>query len=186
MVRPIVTYYEETPLGQHAQNIASAGKISRGYAERLLVGITPQQFARKPVVNGKTIDTNHPAWVFGHLATYPVKLAAMVGLDATKVAAPANFEELFKDGTPCTDDAAGSVYPSMEAITGAFFKTHDALFEVLGGIDDAKLIVPTPDEKARARFPLLGGRVSFMSNNHIMMHMGQVSAWRRCMGLPAA
>ena len=74
----------------------------------------------------------------------------------------------------------------MEAITTAFFKSHDGLFEVLGGIDDAKLIQPTPDEKARQRFPLVGGRVIFMCTSHIMMHMGQVSAWRRCVGLPPA
>ena len=173
-------------MGQYAQLITSAGKIARMYSERLLVGVTPQQFARKPTVNGKMIDTNHPAWVFGHLATYPTKVAGMVGLDGSKLAPPPNFEELFKDGTPCTDDAAGKVYPAMESITAAFFKAHDGLFEALGGIDDTRLIQPTPDEKARQRFPLIGGRVLFMCNNHIMMHMGQVSAWRRCVGLPPA
>ena len=110
----------------------------------------------------------------------------MVGLDGTALAAPAAFEPLFKDGTPCQDDAAGTIYPAMEAITSAFFRAHDGLFEVLGGIDDSRLAQPTPDEKARQRFPLIGGRVLFMCNNHIMMHMGQVSAWRRCMGLPPA
>ncbi|HEX2839020.1 MAG TPA: DinB family protein [Phycisphaerales bacterium] len=173
-------------MGLHAQNIAAACKISRGYAERILVGVKPEQFARKAVVNGTTIDANHPAWVFGHLATYPAKLAAMVGLDPAKFAAPANFEAIFKDGTPCQDDPSGTIYPSMESVTTAFFRTHDALIEALGSVDDAKLIEPTPDEKARARFPLLGGRVLFMANNHIMMHMGQVSTWRRCMGMPAA
>lgn len=173
-------------MGQYAQMIATAGKITRGYGERLLVGVTAQQFARKATVNGKLIDANNPAWVYGHLATYPTKVAAMVGLDPAKFAAPANFEELFKDGTPCQDDVAGNIYPSMEVITAAFFKTHDALFEVLGGIDDAKLIAETPDEKARARFPQVGGRLLFMCNNHLMMHFGQISTWRRCMGLPSA
>ena len=173
-------------MGQYAQMIAAAGKITRGYGERLLVGVSPQQFARKATVNGKLIDANNPAWVFGHLATYPIKIAAMVGMDSARCAAPGNFEELFKDGTPCQDDAAGTIYPSMEVITTAFFNTHDALFEVLGGIDDAKLLVETPDEKARARFPQIGGRVLFMCNNHLMMHFGQISTWRRCMGLPAA
>ncbi|MFO0831840.1 MAG: DinB family protein [Phycisphaerales bacterium] len=173
-------------MGQHAQNIATACKITRGYAERLLAGVPAQQFARKATVAGKTIDANHPAWVFGHLATYPVKVAAMLGLDPAKMAAPAGFEELFKDGTPCQDDASGTVYPPMEAVTAAFFRTHDALIEALAGVDDAKLLLPTPDEKARQRFPLLGARVSFMCNNHIMMHMGQISTWRRVMGMPAA
>ncbi len=173
-------------MGQHCQNIANACKISRGYAERLLAGIPANQFARKAVVNGKTIDANHPAWVFGHLATYPAKAATMLGLDATKFAAPANFEQLFKDGQPCQDDTSGTIYPSMETITTAFFRTHDALIEALGSVDDSKLIQPTPDEKARERFPMLGARVLFMCNNHMMMHAGQVSTWRRCMGLPAA
>lgn len=173
-------------MGQYSQLIVTAGKISRGYSERLLAGIAAPQFARKANVNGQVIDSNHAAWVYGHLATYPAKVAAMVGLDAAKCAAPASFEELFKDGTACQDDASGSIYPAMEQITAAFFKTHDALFETLGGIDDAKLLVPTEDEKVRVRWPNTGGRVLFMCNNHIMMHMGQVSAWRRMMGLAAA
>lgn len=173
-------------MGQHAQNIATATKISRGYAERLLVGIPANQFARKATVNGKVIDANHPAWVYGHLATYPAKAAAMLGLDASKFAAPAAFEGLFKDGQPCNDDASGTMYPAMESITTAFFRTHDALIQALATADDAILIQSTPDEKARERFPLLGGRLLFMCNNHIMMHLGQISTWRRCMGLPAA
>jgi hypothetical protein len=173
-------------MGQYAQMIVSAAKISRSYAERLLVGITPQQFARSPVNNGKLIQTNHPAWVYGHLAIYPVKIATMVGLDSPRFAAPAAFEPLFKDATESKDDAAGTNYPSMETITTAFFTRHDALFEALAGVSDAALLAETADEKARIRFPQVGSRVLFMCNNHIAMHLGQVSAWRRCMGLPPA
>jgi len=173
-------------MGQIAQIITAPARIARGYGERLLVGIKPEQFARKAVVNGKIIDANHAAWVYGHLATYPVKIAAMVGLDPAKFGAPANFEELFKDGTQSLDDAAGTIYPAMESITSAFFKTHDALFEALAGVDDAKFTAATTDEKAKSRFPQVGGRVAFMCNNHLMMHFGQVSTWRRCVGLPAA
>jgi hypothetical protein len=173
-------------MGQYSQLITAPAKLARAYAERLLVGVAPQQFARKPTVSGKAIETNHPAWVYGHLAIYPSKVAAMMGLDGSKLAAPANFEELFKDGTPCQDDATGKVYPTMEAITGAFFRSHDGLIEMLSATDDAKLVAPTTDEKARQRFPVIGGRVVFMCNNHVMMHLGQISAWRRCMGLPPA
>ena len=173
-------------MGQYAQMIVMAGKVSRAYAERLLAGVTPQQFARTPASNGKLIPTNHPAWVYGHLALYPARIAAMIGMDASKFGAPANFDELFKDGTESKDDAKGTIYPAMESITTAFFRTHDNLFEALGGIDDAKLLTPTTEEKARVRFPQAGGRVLFMCNNHVAMHMGQVSAWRRCMGLTPA
>jgi hypothetical protein len=34
-------------------------------------------------------------------------------------------------------------------------------------------------------FPFVGLAINFMLNNHNMMHVGQVSAWRRAMGLPS-
>jgi len=173
-------------MGHVAQIIVDAAKVTRGYGERLLVGVTPENFARKPMANGQPIHCNHPAWVYGHLACYPSKMAAAVGLELPGAMAPAGFEDLFKDGTECRDDAAHTIYPAMEAVTSAFFRTHDAIFEHLGSVDDSKLLIPTPDEKARARFPLLASRVLFLANNHLMMHFGQISTWRRCMGLPAA
>lgn len=173
-------------MGQFAQMIVAAGKVSRAYAERMLAGVTPVMFARRPNIAGKEIITNHPAWCYGHLALYPARIAASLNLDATRLAPPARFEDLFKDGTECLDDAAGTLYPAMEAVTTAFFRAYDGLFEMLTSVDDAALTAPVTDEKAKARFPLVGARVNFLCTSHIMMHMGQVSAWRRCMGLGAA
>ena len=34
------------------------------YAERLLNDVKPEQFARFAVVNGKVIESNHPAFVY--------------------------------------------------------------------------------------------------------------------------
>ncbi|MEY4102879.1 MAG: hypothetical protein RL461_81, partial [Planctomycetota bacterium] len=38
----------------------------------------------------------------------------------------------------------------------------------------------------KERFPVLGQAVLFLCNNHQMMHLGQISAWRRVMGLGSA
>ena len=38
----------------------------------------------------------------------------------------------------------------------------------------------------REILPTVGGVVLFMLNNHVMMHAGQVSHWRRAMGLGPA
>jgi hypothetical protein len=35
-------------------------------------------------------------------------------------------------------------------------------------------------------WPCIGAAFNFLLSGHVMVHMGQVSAWRRCMGLPAA
>lgn len=176
-------------MGQFAEMILAGAKRTRGFAERILVGITPQTFARKPRFEkqGKpvVIETNHPAWVYGHLSLYPVNVLAMLGLDTSKVAPPAAFEALFKDGTQCQDDPDGKIYPAMETVTAAYFRGYDKAFETIAALDDAALAAQS-EEKFRANFPQVGGRVNFMLNNHVMMHMGQVSAWRRCMGLPPA
>jgi hypothetical protein len=176
-------------MGQFAEMILAGAKRSRGYAERILSGITPQIFARKPRFEGpgKTvvIETNHTAWAFGHLSLYPAFVLQMLGQSPGKVVPSPAFEALFKDGTPCQDDPDGKIYPAMETITTTYFRNYDAAFEIIAGLSDAALSAPS-EEKARANWPLVGGRVNFMLNNHIMMHMGQLSAWRRCMGLPPA
>ena len=35
-------------------------------------------------------------------------------------------------------------------------------------------------------FPTVGAAINFYLTGHVMMHAGQISAWRRCMGMPAA
>jgi len=169
-----------------AQFIHNAALRMRGYAERLLKDVPDHMYARKPTwgLGGKEIDTNHPAWVFGHLALYPPRIVQMLG--GSVEPPPAAFEPLFKNGAPCLDDPRGTVYPSMAAINAEFFRQTDAALAALAKATDKQLEAPTPDETARKHFPTVGEMCLFMLNNHVAMHLGQISAWRRCMGLPPA
>lgn len=170
--------------------LASAGRFSRGYAKILLAGIEPAQFGRKPRFEGpagmKVVDTNHPAFVFGHLSLYPARLFTLLEADSKGVEAPAAWMELFKAGAVCRDDADGTIYPAMEAITARFFSAHEATIEHVRSVPDEVLARANPNEQARDRFPTVGVLVNFYLNGHVMMHLGQVSAWRRCVGLPSA
>ena len=163
--------------------IVAAAKRARGYSDKLLQDIRPEQFARKPVLGGKVIDTNHPAFVYGHLALYPARLMRTIGLDGEAVAAPAAWTDILKAGTPCHDDPEGKIYPPMREITAAYARGYDAAIAAVEKLDDAVLSNPTPDERFRETFPVVGGALIMLLCNHIGMHMGQVSAWRRCMGL---
>jgi len=177
-------------MGHIAEIIVAGARGTRGYVERLLKDIQPGQFARLPrfetADKPTVIQTNHAAWNYGHLAIYPARVLEMAGLNGSHLVAPAGFEDLFKDGTVCQDDPNGTIYPPMAAITAHYFKAHDAAIEAVAALDDAKLSASTADEKARVNFPIIGARINFMLNNHIMMHAGQISAWRRCMGLAPA
>ncbi|MBL8999668.1 MAG: DinB family protein [Phycisphaerae bacterium] len=159
---------------------------TRGYTEKLLVGIGADQAARKPRVGGAIIDTNHPAFIMGHLGLYLARLMTITGQDPAPVAAPAEWEALFKAGAECCDDPEGAVYPAFGALTSHYFSATERAIATLRTLPDSILLQPTPDEKARQNFPFVGVLVNFLLNNHVMMHMGQISVWRRCMGMPSA
>lgn len=170
-------------MGFFAETIAATGKRPRGYAERALAGIPSEKFARKPVVGGVTIETNHPAFVYGHLALYPARVFALLGQDAGAAGTPPAWTDLFKAGAPCRDDPQGTIYPKMAEITSAFMRNYDAALAAVAKADDAVFARPLPDENYRQHFPTIGIAALVFLNNHVAMHMGQVSAWRRCMGL---
>lgn len=154
-----------------------------GLAKGLLGGIDASDFAKQPTADGKVIDTNHPAFVYGHLAIYPAKIMGMIGHDGSTVATPEAWEELFKNGAVCTHDPDGSKYPPMDEIVAKFEAGHQALIEATRNTSDNVLLQPIAEENWRETFGTNGGMVSFMLHDHFMFHLGQVSAWRRMMGL---
>lgn len=165
--------------------IAQAAGMSLLYAERLLVGVTPQQFARYARPGGVEIKSNHAAFVFGHLATYPPKVLMHIGRPA--FALPANFDALFKNGVECVDDPSGTIYPSLDVVKAAFFDGSRAAIAAVAETSDQVLLGANPTEgRMRELFPVLASMLTFYLCAHPQQHLGQVSAWRRMIGLPAA
>src|SRR5262245_48380870 len=125
--------------------IASGGAALR-YGEMLLKDLKASQFARLPVVGGTAIQTNHPAWAYGHLSLYPGRILGMLGMSPSGPANPPKFEELFKNGTQCVDDPEGRIYPPMDQITGHFIAAMKAAIATLPKVDDAAFAKPNPVE----------------------------------------
>jgi hypothetical protein len=169
-----------------AETIIRPGHVALGLAERLLADVKPEIFARKPVVGGKRVEANHPAFTYGHLAMYPQRLLELCGLDATAAAVvmPAGYADLFPAGKECRDDPEGTIYPAMSEIKDRFFSSYrHALESLLTAPDDLFARENPMEGRMKTMFPTLGGAANFLINSHIMMHMGQVSTWRRCFGL---
>jgi hypothetical protein len=160
--------------------------VNRQYAERVLKDISSEQFARKPFQGGKALDLNHPAFNFGHLALYNVRMIGCLGGDTISSALPPSYTELFQKGAACQDDPQGSRYPIMTEISSNFFRTYDRLLPLLQDTADETLLAPHPDENLRSRFGSIGATLNYLLVNHVALHLSQVSAWRRCMGLAAA
>lgn len=157
-----------------------------GLAKGLLGSVNADDFAKQPTADGKPVDTNHPAFVYGHLAIYPAKVMGMIGHDGTAAACPEAWEDLFKNGAVCTHDADGSKYPPMGEIIAKFEAGYELLIDATKATSDDLLLQPIAEEGWREAFGTNGGMVSFMLHDHLMFHLGQVSAWRRMMGLGSA
>ncbi len=168
-------------------HILQAARRSRDLGERLLIGIRPEQFARRawPIAN-QPIMTNHPAFIYGHLALYPAKILTVCGRAKAGSAAPSGYEAMFSRDAQCQDDPMGIIYPPMGEVAGVFLSTHDAMFPVLADLPDEALERPNPDARLAKVFTTVGFAATFLLCNHLAGHLGQVSAWRRCMGLGPA
>jgi hypothetical protein len=156
-------------------------RLTLGLADRLVKDIPPSLFGRMPA----GVKTNSPAFCFGHLAIYPDRLLELFGRTEL-MDGDARFAELFEAGKECVDDPTGTVYPAMDVIMGRFRARHGVVLEVLGSVPDEVMTRENPNEKARDRFPTIGALTAFLVGGHAMMHLGQVSAWRRMHGLGSA
>lgn len=149
-----------------------------GYADLLVRDIPADVFAHKPAPT-----LNHPAFNIGHLSLYPNRIFTMLSRSDLVVEKP-GFSDLFKAGSPCVEQDGR--YPHKDEILAYFRERHAAVAEYISQVGEDVWQRENPIEgRLRELFPLVGMGVNFMLNNHMMSHLGQVSAWRRVMGLPS-
>ncbi|NDC63111.1 MAG: DinB family protein [Planctomycetia bacterium] len=165
--------------------IADSLQLSLGYAERLLEGVGPGEFARFARVGGVVVESNHPAFIYGHLSLYAPRVLWQI--DHPAPAKPDLFDLAFSKDATCVDDPDGCRYPPMQEIVDYFREGHRMLVGALRSTPDAVFEKPNPAAGPMAeRFPTLGSVQVFYCGGHMMMHLGQMSAWRRMQGLGPA
>ena len=164
--------------------IADSLKVSLSYAERLTTDLVASRFARFAAPGGVVVVSNHPAFVYGHLSLYAPKILMQIGHPAPTV--PSEFEIAFSKDATCRDDADGGLYPSMAETLELFREGYRMVSGALRNTSDAVFQQPNPSEgKMRELFPTIGSVQTFYCGGHMMMHLGQMSAWRRMEGLGA-
>lgn len=155
-------------------------------ARAMLEGIPPESFARQPLLENQPIFTNHPAFVFGHLSLYPARVLKMAGFDPKPAAAPYWYDELFGPDAICRDDPYSEIYPSMDEVTTQYFVASKRAIAYIQLIPDHRLVEPHTFDSDSIHFHSLGAAAEYLLNNHVMFHLGQISAWRRCIGMGQA
>lgn len=166
--------------------IAESLQISLRYAENLAKDVAPTDFGKLARIDGHAIESNHPAFVYGHLSIYSPRIISDLGGDPSEFAVDQAWEDLFSPKAKCVDDADGSLYPDKDVLVSRLLSSYQAAMEILRSSDDEKFSAPNPNEVMRSRFETIGGMHAFYCGGHMMIHMGQISAWRRMMGLGSA
>lgn len=157
------------------QHVIFASEMNLKYAQMLLKDISQDQMTAQPAA-GKAM--NHPAWVLGHLAYCNDFTLSLFGRQAS---IPQDWKSLF--GGKTTPQADGKVYPGKATLQGKYEETARAIIELVKARPE-HLATPMPEHFA-PRFPAVGDFVIFHLTTHTGTHLGQLSAWRRAMGLPS-
>lgn len=172
-------------MGQIGSLIADAGSVGLRYGKRLLESVPEERFGRLAAPAGQLVQSNHPAFVVGHLTLYPMRVLELLGQNDPAARPPADYQRLFSKDAKCVDDADGSTYPRKEELLAVFQRTYDAALAGLRACDDAVLLGPNPvDTPLKSLCPTLGSMLAFYVTGHVTTHLGQISAWRRMEGLP--
>ena len=157
-------------------HVITTFRFNMNFAKRLASDIPEEKMALQPVPN-----MNHAAWILGHLSMMRVWLKDILKLDA---AVPADWLEKFNPGSkPIADRAA---YPSKAELLAALDDTQRHIEAALGRLTDADLAIPTAHERMRKVFPSTGDMLVGMLTSHQAFHVGQLSAWRRAIGMGQA
>ena len=145
-----------------------------GYAHRLVADIPDEHLAAQP-----TPGVNHPLWLIGHLTVVADYALEILG---QPYAAPSTFHDLFGPGTEPLPDR--TKYPSREDWLAAYDAAHAAVDAAATTADPGKMAAPN-ELGFLTELRTIGAVMAHLLTTHEGIHLGQLSAWRRTVGLPA-
>lgn len=148
-------------------------QLSLGYARKLVWDIEPTQFALQ-----NAPGMNHPDWIIGHLATVADMGARLLG---EEVQLPEDWPGRFGPGSKVSPHLVD--YPSKDELLDAFETTSARLADLVANASEKRLQLDQPTPFFRDQLPTIGDLIAHILTTHIMLHLGQLSAWRRLNGL---
>ena len=144
------------------------------YCRTLVADIPEERIAEQPVAG-----VNHPAWILGHLAFVADHVAGMLGAEKQ---IPEQWAALFRPGSK--PEANRSSYPSKAELLAALEQGCERLRQRAATATPEQLSQPTTNPRAKETLPTAKEFVAFLLTGHMGGHLGQLSSWRRMIGMP--
>lgn len=143
------------------------------YCCMLTADIADEHMTRQPM-----LGVNHPAWILGHLAFSAEMIVVRLGGDKFL---PANWTDLFKPGS--SPRAVRGEYPGKDELLQALDDSFARARAAVAGASAETLATATPNPRMREGLPTLRESAAFVLTGHLGVHLGQLSSWRRMMGM---
>lgn len=121
---------------------------------------------------------NHPAWVIGHLTHACELLGGAIGVPAWL---PEDWSTKFGTGSAPVADA--KAYEPKDRALARLRDAQDRFTAAAERLSDADLDAAFPVEEYREVFPTMRHALTQVLVGHAAYHVGQVSVWRKAMGL---
>jgi len=151
------------------------------YAEALVADLPEGHWTRP----GGPGLPNHPAWTLGHLCTGSALVAEDLGAPP---ALPPGWRDLFQrrgPGDPRRPDPDPAAYPPGGDLLAELRRLHAVVADAVRAAPPARFDAPE-EWRFAGDLPTAGDGLLFMLVTHEALHLGQLEAWRRAAGLPAA
>lgn len=161
--------------------LLNAYEFNLKYAEQLLIDVEEEMMCICPSDGLE----NHAAFTIGHLVSAAALTSKYLGgpYDINP-----QWESLFKrkgPGDPRKPDVDSGQYPDKNTLLKALTQQHRLVEQLIEDLDEKRI-----NEHVKWRFSdhlqSLGELLYFMCITHESMHLGQLAAWRRALGLPSA
>lgn len=122
---------------------------------------------------------NHPAWVVGHLTYTCQLLGGVIGIPEWL---PDDWAKRFGPGSAPVADV--NLYETKDAALEILCDARERIAQAINQLSDSHLDEPFPDESYLDIFPTVRHALTQVLVGHTANHIGQVSVWRKAMGLP--
>lgn len=163
------------------QGLCGQMDINLAYAKALVSDVDDANMALCP---GPGLE-NHPAFTLGHISS-------AIGLTIKALGGTYNpnpeWEKVFKrqgPGDPRIPSTTRSDYPSKASLLNALEQEHNNLQSLLLTLAPEKLASPL-SWRFSSHLPTTWDMLTYITLTHTAMHLGQLAAWRRALGLPSA
>jgi hypothetical protein len=122
---------------------------------------------------------NHPAWILGHLAWSTDRARALLGLEAEY---PSEWATMFGFGSK--PSATRGDYPSRAELLQAVERGFERLRDQAASATPEQLAQPSTNPRTKDLLPTVKDAIANLLTGHAGVHVGQLSMWRRMIGLP--